>query len=151
MTNRIHQAHWAGEPCNYWCVIVKVLPLTDEQLKPGGKFHLHWSEAFVGELRQAVRIHPPHDRGDFYIDNDDGLGMFKVLNGGKAMYAHRDLPNVEEIKIIQSESRWRTVQNWKRYKNIQRKAENFWRKKDPEGFAKMKAFQKLIQQRMSKA
>lgn len=150
MTNQIYQAHWAGEPCNYACVVVKVLPIPPELLKQGQKYHLHWSEAFVGELRQAVMIHPPHDRGDFYIDNDDGLGMFKIMHGGKAPYVHRDLPFVEQIKVINSESRWRMVQNWKRYQAIQRKAERYWSKTDPEGFKKMKAIEAVIKRRLSK-
>ena len=143
----IHQGFWNGQPCNYWCVIVKVKSVE-------GKLPLFWSEAFVGQLRQAVRIKPPDVKGkampDFYIDNADGLGMFKILNGGGPQWPHRDLPNVEELKVIESEARWRKVQNWKLYKDIQRKADRYWSKKEPGAYAKMKALEKMVQQRMSK-
>ena len=72
----IHQGFWNGQPCNYWCVVVRVKSTE-------GKHNLHWSEAFVGELRQAVRIKVPDIKGKtqpyVYIDNADGLGMFKIL------------------------------------------------------------------------
>jgi len=139
----IHQGFWHGQPCNYWCVLVRVQSINVDK-------SMHWTEAFVGEVRQAVRVRPPFNKPDFYIDNYDGLGMFKILEGGKVQYPCRYIPECEEIKVIESESKWRKVQNWKRYAAIQRKVNAFWAKKDPEGFKNMQAMTKSIAERMDK-
>ncbi len=41
----------------------------------------HWQNAFVGEIRQVVKVHP-EGQDEFYIDNEDGSGLLKIERGG---------------------------------------------------------------------
>jgi hypothetical protein len=84
---------WDGVPID--CRVVEITMADEKQFK------WYWGRPYVGQQRQALEITTP--RGSkFYIDNQDGGGIFKVINGGGMRLGHRGLipePGTDIIEL----------------------------------------------------
>lgn len=62
----------------------------------------HWQNAFVGEICQIIEVIPPGKDKSFFIDNEDGSGLLKLVkNGGPDSYhaSIGDFDLIEEVPI----------------------------------------------------
>ena len=72
---------WNGEPAS--AIKVRVIVADAPQ------FPQYWARDLIGTERAAVRVEY-HGRV-FYLDDEDGSGWRKVINGGGPGHPHRDL------------------------------------------------------------
>jgi hypothetical protein len=54
-----------------------------------GRFPEYWARQFVGQRRDVVRVE--YQGTVFYLDDADGAGWQKLLNGGTWTYGHRTI------------------------------------------------------------
>lgn len=81
-----NQPQWNGQPCG--ALKVKVI-VADAPEVP-----MYWARGFIGQERAAVQV--TYEGKTFYLDNEDGSGWNKVMNGGSPRFLHRDL-RIERI------------------------------------------------------
>lgn len=94
---------WNGEPALFAvlsCIVGEFDP-NDQDVK------FHWYKPFVGSLRQVVHV-KYHNR-DFYIDNYDGTGLYKVLHGiGGDDFLHRPIKPAKVVSEVVRE-KWQEI------------------------------------------
>ncbi len=84
-------ARWNGEPVKAARVKVLVaLPATDTNT-----WHPMSHRQQITDVRKAVRV--TYAGRTFYIDDEDGSGSRKVLNGGSPRYRHREITIIQEV------------------------------------------------------
>lgn len=102
-TNSFYSGWWNGEPAMYAvlnCIVAKI-----ENPLP----HQIWQEPFIGQTRQIIMVR--YNDRDFAIDNYDGMGLYKVLDGkGLPEFRHRAI----EFDIVINEAqqnKWQKLNN----------------------------------------
>ena len=83
---------WDGNPIQ--CRVVSIT-VRDS---PEAKFY--WARPYVGRQRQALEV-TADGKYFFYLDNADGLGIYKVTNGGGFRLGHRSLYPEPYTNIIE--------------------------------------------------
>lgn len=63
-----------------------------------GTFPEYWAKDLVGQEIDAVEV--SYNRKQFYLDNRDGSGWYKVTNGGGPDLPHRDLDIERLVRYI---------------------------------------------------
>lgn len=93
-----YQGWWNGEPCMFTVLNITVGDFSNLEKK------FRWYKPFIGQLRQVVEV--DYNNRLFYIDNYDGLGLYKVLQGmGGDDFRHREI-KPENIICETQRSRW---------------------------------------------
>lgn len=108
---------------------------------------LHWQNALVGEIIQAVQI-IPRTGGDFFISNEDGSGLRKIEKGGgpDSYSAHLDGP-FELLEDVPEEKWYKWDGFVHALLNI---AFDEWAQKNhPEEFAKLQELRKNLPPHLS--
>jgi hypothetical protein len=89
---------WDGQPIK--CRVVTITVADDHQFK------YYWARPYVGQQRQVLEVQSAEST--FYIDNEGGSGIYKVVGGAHMGKGHRSLKpepytairEVDEDKII---------------------------------------------------
>lgn len=119
------------EPVTYRVVLVKLFTVE----KPP----LSWQNAFAGQTRQAVEI-CYKDQTPFYIDNGDGLGMFKMEGRGGPQYSSRHIQaGAFEIVAQVEVSQWQAMDR-KKYLHTELTIETWQKDNHPAEWQKMQDF-----------
>lgn len=121
---------WNGEPCNIQHLDIL---LDDPQIH-----NSHWYSVFAGEKRRVIEV---NQRGQsFIIDNEDGLGIKKVLNGGGMNSGSRHYDKAQ-FKIIGPTPEDQQVLefNLYKYKEIEFQSDAHIKLIDPEKHMKLAA------------
>lgn len=119
------------EPVTYRVVLVKLHAVKNPPL--------HWQNAFVGTMRQAVEIEWRDTATKFYIDNGDGQGLFKAENRGGPEFGHRDLqPGAFEIVANVYYSQWNRLTAGL-YLETEKQIEDWQKTNHPQEWEKMQA------------
>jgi hypothetical protein len=143
--NNEFEGQWNGETakCRVVSVIIGKEPenMKDfiERTRPDLKRYL-WFVPFIGETRQAVEV----KQGDaiFYIDNSDGSGIEKVMNGGMWRSFHRSI-YPEHVLTSIPQDRWIKHTGALAHK-IQLDIDAAWMQRDREGYEAHKAWEKKM-------
>lgn len=126
---------WNGEPCGIEHIDIKL----DEKQNE----NTFWFAPFSGKFRRAIRIHINGET--FVIDNEDGMGVRKVRNGGTPNLASRHYDKAL-FTVIGPTHKSREVHtyNHKLSAKIERISERNIKKIDPEKYKRMKILQGII-------
>ena len=79
---------WNYEPCEAAVVNVVVGP---------SERPTWWCAGLAGTIREAVRV--TYNGEVFYLDNENGAGLYKVTHGGGPDIGHRSLPVEHEVEV----------------------------------------------------
>jgi len=131
---------WNGEPASYEVYTVEVID---------SEFPAYWARCFIGTQRQAVKVAYPDNEHCFYIDNEDGLGLFKVTTGGSPSDGHRSL-NCKEIKLITDVSLYKRL-NLEKYREIEKVSDEYLEKTNPELFLKIQKMKEAFPEVLKKS
>lgn len=84
---RLAGTRWNGEPVT--AVQVRVV------VADAPEFPQYWARGLVGTERAAVRV--TYHGQIFYLDNETGVGWYKVTHGGGPGLPHRGLAVAREV------------------------------------------------------
>ena len=126
----MNKALWNGEPCTFEVINVE-LTETDP------RFPNYWGAAFLGQVRQAIRVQSWGE--PFVIDNEDGSGYTKITKGaGMWTAAHRGIGPHRELGPV-PRTEWNTGFNPRKCEADEATIRAYWMERDPEGVKKSDA------------
>lgn len=150
MNEKLYPGFWNGEPAKFRVVNIIIGPEPEElkaQIEKNMKRkRFLWFVPFIGQEREAVEV---CSWQKFYIDNKDGSGVKKVVEGkGSPRYGHRSIYPAQVLNEIPKE-------NWSRHwpaltDRIEEEIDIAWRKIDPEGYNQMKEETEALRQTIMK-
>lgn len=132
----VQTMYWNGIPVRFDVVRIKILETESDPIK------MPWYKAFEGQERQAILVHT--EGNSFLIDNEDGSGWVKMVNGGGMWSPHRSFGNTEEIGFVHP-------MHWNKFldhgkKGLTEKVESdYWKEHNPEGWAEHQNFLRMFQ------
>jgi len=136
MKSIYHKGFWNGESALFRIFQGVVGPEPEwqtrqiEKISPGLKRYL-WFVPFIGTERQMVEVLA--DGEVFYLDNEDGTGLYKVTKGGGCFTCAHASVYPSAIKRYLLESEW-NVYTPTLQAQVRENIEEAWMKLDPEGF-----------------
>ncbi|MBC9913141.1 hypothetical protein [Chitinophaga varians] len=130
-----HPGYWNGEPARFEVVEITVGDEPEEMKQhftkqPAftGKRYL-WFVPFIGQKRQAVRV--IYKREVFYLDNSDGMGLNKVLNGGSPRHGHKSIyPGPQSVIRPLPSNEW-IHYSYEKYQHVEEEVKAAWIARDP--------------------
>lgn len=126
---------WDGKPAKFRVVKIligkepdRIRIAAEAALRPGIR-RLLWFIPFIGHEREVIEVVLPTDSEPFYIDNKDGSGLKKVLEGrGSFKYFHRTIYTGEILSEVRKEDwqrHWPALQD-----RIEEEIDIAWRRLD---------------------
>ena len=124
---------WKGKPVEFSVMIVEITNILGgamPRMKP-----------YIGTKRQAVKVSVGNHR-PFYLDNEDGTGLYKIFNGGGSEHEHRSLGEPKELKEVPEKDWNRKILKGKG-RDIEKFCDDYWKKKNPEKFVMFEKRRKM--------
>ena len=116
MKSEKHDGFWMGRPVKYSVILVEVTNML------GGV--KHWAKLFVGDKRQSVKVEMSGCR-PFYLDNEDGTGLYTVKREKVKKPVHRNLGEPKEIEEVPKD-KWIKKINATKTKEINKASSDYW-------------------------